>query len=356
MKELPYWLALNAVSVLGSRRIRKLIDFTGSAREAFSLPEEEILKAGIPEKAAAAFIRERAGIDPEHELLRCQELGINVVTLADSNYPELLMEIYDPPAVLYFRGELEELKGAAVAVVGSRKATAYGRNAAIKISRDLAAAGVAVISGMARGIDTCAHLGALEGGGRTYAVLGCGLDICYPPENKKLMARIERHGAVISEFPPGTRPRPAHFPMRNRIISGLSQAVLIVEAAEKSGALITADCALEQGRDVFAVPGSINSLTSRGCHRLLREGAGIAEGAEDILSALGLAGAVCSKPLPELTEEQQKILRNMEYEPLHIDRLAEACCMPAAELLAILVEMEINGLVKKLPGNYFLRV
>ncbi|NLM51457.1 MAG: DNA-protecting protein DprA [Firmicutes bacterium] len=357
MKDLPYWLALNCVSVLGARRIGRLLHYCqGDAQAAFNLSENDLLEAGLPPKVVNIFITERKNIDPFRELKRCQSLGINVLTLKDENYPELLKVIHDPPPVLYYRGRLAVLNSIAVAVVGSRKATAYGKATAEKISGDLARAGVVIVSGMARGIDTSAHLGALKGQGQTVAVLGCGLDICYPPENKSLREKIVQSGAIVSEFPLGTPPKPAHFPRRNRILSGLSQAVVVVEAAQKSGALITADCALEQGRDVFAVPGSINSPYSKGCHKLLKEGAAVAENADDILQALGLQPARKAEDPGEISEQAAAVLAKLEYEPVHFDTIVTACGLSAAELAIVLIELELKGMIKKMPGNFFLRV
>ena len=358
MSDVPYWLALTRISVLGARRILRLLHYAGSAEKAFTLTAGQLAEAGIPPKTAAAVLQERTKIDPEREWRQCRDLGIEVVRITDDGYPPLLLAIYDPPPLLFYRGELPRAEDTAVAVVGSRKASAYGRAAAERISAGLAAAGVVVISGMARGIDTCAHLGALAGGGRTVAVLGSGLDVCYPPENRKLYARIVQNGAVISEFPPGTAPKPAHFPLRNRIISGLSRAVVVVEAAAKSGALITADCALEQGRDVFAVPGSINSSVSKGCHRLLKEGAALAEDAQDILQGLGLEPATPSaeKQLSAADNPAAAVLVALECEPVHFDILAGMTGLSAAELNAFLVRLELEGRIKKLPGNYYLRV
>ena len=355
MSDLPFWLALNRVSVLGARRISQLITACGSAQEAFTVEPKKLEQLGLPLKVCAAFLREREQIDPLTEWRRCQELGLSVVTLADENYPPLLREIYDPPALLYYRGNIGCLSQTCAAIVGSRKATACGRASAEKFAAELAAAGIVVVSGMARGIDSHAHQGALRVQGTTAAVLGSGLDICYPPENRALREKIVENGVVISEFPPGSQPKPAHFPMRNRIISGLSLAVVVVEAAEKSGALITADCALEQGREVFAVPGSIHSPTSRGCHRLLKEGAALAESAADILGFLGQRLPEAAAAV-ELTAAQKLVLTALEYEPTHFDKLLQATGLTAADLSGLLVELELAGFVQKLSGNFYLRV
>lgn len=355
MEDTRYWVALSLVSRLGARRIRRLVEYFGSARAAFYAPAEELAASGIQAQAAAALVEERGDLDPDGAWENLRKAGFGVLTLYAGGYPPLLKEIYDPPAVLFYRGDARVLTAPSVAVVGSRQATEYGRTAAFRLGEVLGRAGLTVVSGMARGIDTCAHQGALQAPGATAAVLGCGLDICYPPENLKVREKIAQNGVIISEFPPGTQPRPANFPLRNRIISGLSLATVVVEAGEQSGALITADCALEQGREVFAVPGSINSPLSRGTHRLLKEGAAMAESAEDILLALGMAAPQKPQALL-LTPLQERILSAMEFETVHFDDLISRLGLAAAELSAVLAELELISAVRKLPGNYFLRV
>ncbi|MBT9140316.1 MAG: DNA processing protein DprA [Dehalococcoidia bacterium] len=357
LRELPFWLALSKISVLGARRIPRLVEVIGSAEKVFTADMDALVAAGLPAKVAAVMVAERKNVDPLRELQRLASAGFDAVLVNEERYPKILKEISDPPAVLYYRGDFTALDHLCVSLVGSRKATAYGKAVADRLSGDLASHGVTVVSGMARGIDTAAHLGALRAGGRTAAVLGCGLDICYPPENKKLRDKIERQGVILSEFPLGTQPKPPHFPMRNRIISGLSLAVVIVEAAERSGALITADSALEQGREVLAVPGSINSPASRGCHRLIKEGAALVESAADILATLGALSLVGMKDEQQnFTQTQKNILQFMEYEPVHFDELV-ACCALSAEALAVsLLELELVCAVKKMPGNHYLRV
>jgi DNA processing protein len=333
------------------------VEVIGSAEKVFAADVDALVSAGLPAKAAAVMVAECKAIDPHRELRRLISEGFAAVLVNEERYPKILKEISDPPAVLYYRGDFSALDHLCVSLVGSRKATAYGKAVADRLSGDLASLGVTVVSGMARGIDTAAHLGVLRAGGRTAAVLGCGLDICYPPENKKLRDQIERQGVILSEFPLGTMPKPPHFPMRNRIISGLSLAVIIVEAAERSGALITADSALEQGREVLAVPGSINSPASRGCHQLIKEGAALVESVADILAALGVSSLDSIKDeLHNFTPAQQKVLRFMEYEPVHFDELVACCRLSAEELAVNLLELELAGAVKKMPGNYYLRV
>jgi DNA processing protein len=357
MRDKPYWLALSQISVLGARRIHRLVEAFGSAEKAFSADEDQLMEAGLPAKAAAVITEERKQIDPDVLTERLHRMGMEAMTLADPLYPGLLKEIYDPPAVLYYRGNPKILAAPAIALVGARKATQYGKTTAYRLGSELASLGITVVSGMARGIDTAAHQGALQGGGNTAAVLGCGADICYPPENRSLREAIANRGILLSEFVPGTPPKPPHFPMRNRIISGLSLAVTVVEAAEKSGALITADCALEQGRDVLAVPGSIHSPASRGCHRLLREGAAVVEHVADILRAVHLyTEAETNIQTAQLSVAQQNVLRAMEFEPAHFDVIAGRVNMPAAALAVVLVELELAGSVRKMTGNYYLRV
>lgn len=356
MRDLPYWVALSKISSLGARRIIRLVEFFGSAKNAYFADTNALYRTGLPEKVLRVLIHERDKIDPYASVRQLADLGLQAVTLVQESYPFLLKQIYDPPAILYYRGDINVLNGTCVAMVGSRKATEYGKTAAGKIAEGLAAAGVVVVSGMARGIDTVAHQGALQAGGKTVAVLGCGLDICYPPENIKLREKIATYGLLLSEFPPGSQPKPANFPMRNRIISGLSLATVVVEAAEKSGALITADCALEQGRDVFAVPGSIHSPASKGCHRLIKEGAAMVEDVTDILNAMNVEAAVTKENVEQVTVLQLVVLEALEYEPIHFDDICARSGLSAAQLAAVLPELELAGMLKKMPGNYYLRV
>lgn len=287
MQEKAYCHALNLIPQLGPVRINRLLKACASAREVWGAAPGCLAQAeGIGEKLAAQVAAARARIDPAAAWEEFCAAGYGAVMQHEGDYPPLLREIYDPPPLLYYSGNLQVLHQACLAVVGSRRHTAYGREIAYKFAARLAALGITVVSGLARGIDTWAHRGALAGKGATAAVLGCGLDICYPPENRLLMQGIGQQGVVLSEFPPGSEPLPANFPRRNRLISGLSLGTLVVEAGEKSGALITASFALEQGREVYAVPGSITSPCSRGCHQLIKEGAKLADRVEAILEEL----------------------------------------------------------------------
>lgn len=293
------------------------------------------------------------------EIEKCVKLGIKIITTEDEAYPEKLRNIFDPPLCLYYKGALPVKDEVTIAVVGSRSATAFGKVNAGNISGNLASYGINIVSGMARGIDTHAHLGALKVSGRTTAVLGCGLDIIYPPENKKLMEAICQNGAVISEFPLGTEPNSWNFPMRNRIISGLSSAVIVVEASDKSGSLITANCALEQGRDVFAMPGNTLSAVAKGVNRLIKEGARLVENAEDILAELGIEAKTKNikkeKNIANLTKNEKKIYSLLE-ESLNIEEISLQTALPINILTATLTIMESKGIIKKLPGNIYIKL
>lgn len=290
-------------------------------------------------------------------LLSARRLGMDVVAWGDARYPPLLAEIPGPPLALWLRGDAAVLALPSVAIVGSRAATPYGLETASRLAGDLAASGALVVSGMARGVDSAAHRGALESGGRTVAVLGCGVDVAYPPEHRDLAARIAGRGAVVSELPPGTPPRSFHFPARNRIISGLSLATVVVEAAARSGSLITAGCALEQGRAVLAVPGGVLSGRHRGCHALIRDGAAVVESADDVLAELR------TSPLRLLRREgtaeapeADPVLRVMAAgEAYDVGALERETGLAAPKLLSRLLDLELRGAVRRLDGARFVR-
>lgn len=284
---------------------------------------------------------------------------IETVHLTSPRYPDRLRRIYDPPPLIYVRGDLRSAEPA-VAVVGSRRATATGRVVTERLAAGLAASGVTVVSGLARGIDAVAHRAALDAGGRTIAVLGCGLDVIYPPEHSGLMEAITQQGCIITEFPLGTPPLRHHFPQRNRIIAGLTLGVVVVEGDERSGALSTAGYALDEGREVMAVPGSVLNPLSRAPNGLLRQGATLVESAEDVLAAVGL-------PLPSRQTVQASAITPPEgppavvwqavrTEPTHIDQVAQEAGLPVAEVAALLMELEIRGLVRQVPGKHFIRI
>jgi DNA processing protein len=294
-------------------------------------------------------------------LERVAALRESVVTRLDPGYPPLLREIVDPPLVLHLRGDVALLSKPMIAVVGSRRASPYAMGAAAHLAAGLAKAGLAVVSGMARGIDAAAHRAALDSGGGTIAVLGTGIDVVYPRSNAALFERTAQSGAIVSEFPPGSPPTPEHFPVRNRIISGLSLGTLIVEATGRSGSLITARMAAEQGREVFAVPGPIFSAGSEGTHRLVQAGAKLVHDVNDILEELPASIGVSPASLPATPvrrpREQETILRLLNaYEPLHVETLAERCGKPSYALAAVLLELELDGAIRALPGNCYIRV
>ncbi|MDI9457779.1 MAG: DNA-processing protein DprA [Dethiobacteria bacterium] len=365
-EELIYLNALNRISFLGPARIVALLKHFGSPREAWCASRSEL--GEIPELKGyeERLLDERRRIDPQGEWQRLQKLRISCLSLHSSNYPPLLKQIPQPPPLLYCRGTWPKSDSPAVSVVGSRRCTFYGREVARRLAGELVTAGLIVVSGMALGIDTAAHDGALEAKGETIAVLGCSVERCYPLDNRDLMARIIKNGAVISEFPLDTPPLPQHFPRRNRIISGLTLGTVVVEASEKSGALITAFHALEQNREVFAVPGNIGSPYSRGCHRLLKEGARLVETAEDILEELGLdcagsiaaagaAATVREQKIAELEESERRLLELIPYQPQHIDEIIRCSGKEAARTGADLLSLELKGLIRQLPGKYFIR-
>ena len=284
--KIRYWLALKSIAGIGNVVFLALIDTFGTLEAVFSASAAELQKiTGITKKAAAGIAAFKDWDIINKDLAALEKAGINIITLQDSLYPPKLLEIYDRPPFLYVKGNLKK-DDIDIAIVGSRLASTYGKYTTERISRELALRGVTVVSGMARGIDSAAHQGALTARGRTIAVLGTGLDIIYPPENKKLFAAIGENGAVVSEYPLGTPPLASNFPARNRIISGMSYGVVVVEAGEKSGSLITARLALEQGREVFAVPGTIDSAGSRGTNKLIKQGAKLIENTDDILEEI----------------------------------------------------------------------
>ena len=370
LDDLKYWIALKSVSGIGNLTFRALLDNFGSPSLIFNTPVSKLTGInGITKKMAVAInnFSEWDKVNQNFELL--DKNKITVITYQDDDYPEKLKNIYDLPPFLYVRGSLMK-DDINIAIVGSRRATTYGKYTTERISRELAQKGVTVVSGMARGIDSAAHRGALAARGRTIAVLGSGLDVIYPPENKILFAEIIENGAVISEFPMGTPPIAANFPSRNRIISGMSYGVLVVEAGEKSGSLITARLALEQGREVFAVPGSVETPASRGTNRLIKEGAKLIENAEDILEEIipqlektkVLSDRLTSEneaKLPakeiKLTKIEKQVADFIFDKRIHVDDIIAATNLSPADVLSTLMSLELKNLVTQHPGKYFSR-
>ncbi|MGZ3674093.1 MAG: DNA-processing protein DprA [Ktedonobacterales bacterium] len=372
--DLPYWLALNRVKGIGPARFKLLLDAFGTAEAAWRGTISAWQAAGLDTRTANGLEQQRKRIVPEAEVERLIKLRVGVLRLSDATYPRLLREITLPPPVLYVRGTLTPEDDWAVAIVGTRRATAYGRQIAERLATELAQHGITIVSGLARGIDTHAHTSALDAGSRTIAVLGCGPDLVYPPENAKLAARIIESGCIITEFGPGTQPEAGNFPARNRLISGLSLGVLVAEAPDDSGALITTRFAAEQGRDVFAVPGNITSRASAGANRLIQDGAKLVLDVNDILSELNthlVSPSVSTRSIPstrrlpatspetptpppaqmELSmllpenDAESLVLQHLPAggEPRHIDEICRASSLPIATVSGSLVMLELKG-------------
>ena len=352
-----FWLGFGRVPFIGPARIGRLLDRFGDLERAWSAPASE-LRLVLDERSLESLLRTRRELDLDREYERVLALGIAVVTRADPSYPRLLAEVPAPPPVLYVKGELRPEDDLAVSVVGTRRLTSYGREVAGRIAGDLAASGVTIVSGLARGIDGAAHQAALKAGGRTIAVLGCGVDIVYPPEHRKLAAQIVESGALISDYAPGQPPDGPNFPARNRIISGLSLGVVVVEAPSRSGALITVDFAADQGREVFVVPGSVLSAASAGSNRLLRDGARPVTSAEDVLEDLNLRQrreqAAVQQALP-LDEGERRLLALLTGEPQHMDEIAAVANVPIHEAAALLLTLELKGLVRNAGAQHYAR-
>ncbi len=352
--ELKYWLGFNLVHGIGPARVHTLLDYFGDLGRAWQAREAELQKLGLDSRTIGNVLETRATVDLDVELSRIRDEGIQLLVWDMPAYPRYLREIPNPPPVLFVRGELLERDQWAIAVVGTRRLTSYGRQVTQQLVAGLVRHQVTIISGLARGIDALAHKAALEAGGRTIAVLGSGLDRIYPPENKKLATQIpDGHGAVVTEYALGVKPDAKNFPPRNRVISGMSLGVVVVEAGDRSGALITADFAVDQNREVFAVPGNINSPASRGTNRLIQQGAKLVSGIEDILEELNLAQipekAAVQMALPESAEESL-LLSLLSHQPTHIDELTRDAGLPSAQVSSTLTLMELKGMVLQVGG------
>jgi DNA processing protein len=352
-----YWVAFSLVKGIGAVRFQALLNFFGDPQIAWGAPTEALREAGLSAKVIENVVELRSSIDLDLVWEQLEAKGITVLIQTDENYPRRLQELDQPPPVIYMLGELTSEDEWAVAVVGTRRVTAYGRQVAEDIAGTLARNGISVISGLARGVDSISHQAALDAGGRTIAVLGCGLDRIYPPENRRLAEQITANGALISDYPPGTPPEASNFPPRNRLISGLSLAVVIVEAGQTSGALITAAFAADQGREVFAVPGNINSPGSKGTNRLIRDGAQPLLHPEQILEELELTMVAEQRTarvvLPADAVEAQ-LFEALGREPLHIDEIRSRTDLPIEKVTATLAVMELKGMVSQVGGMQYI--
>lgn len=353
MSDLAYWVGFNKVRGIGPLRLRALLDTYGSIDRAWRASAEQLRSVGLDSRSVSNLIKTRSEIDLDQEMRRIEAIGVHVLTWDSPDYPPLLLETHAPPPVLYVKGELRDQDAWAVAVVGTRRASTYGREVTRRLAGSLARNGITVVSGMARGIDGVAHRAALEAGGRTIAVFGCGIDHIYPAEHRKLAEQIASHGALVSDYPLGTPPEGRNFPPRNRIISGLSLGVLVTNAGKTSGALITADFAAEQGRDVFAVPGSILTQGSVGPNQLIQDGAKLVVRAEDILEELNLAMVAeqreARQALPE-DETEAALLKRLSTDPTHVDELQQETDLPISQVTSTLAMMELKGIVRQVGG------
>ncbi|MDD5287561.1 MAG: DNA-processing protein DprA [Dehalococcoidales bacterium] len=349
-KDLKYWIGFSFIPGIGRVRLGQLESYFGNLEEAWKAPAGELKKARLDDSIVRGITAWRPRLSLDTEMEKMERYGVQALTWHDEGiYPSRLKEIYDYPPILYVKGTILPEDEWCLAVVGTRRATVYGRQVTEEIVTDLAHNKITVVSGLARGIDTVAHHAALEAGGRTIAVSACGLDTIYPAENAGLAKRIIENGALVSEYPLGTKPKPEHFPRRNRILSGMSLGVLVTEAGESSGALITADLALEQNRDVLAVPGSILSPTSRGTNHLIQEGAKLVQNCQDILEELNLRAVAQQLEFKEITpasDTESLLLKKLSAEPSHIDEICAGSGLPVSTVSSTLAMMELKGLVK----------
>jgi DNA processing protein len=361
--ELSALLQLLSVAGIGPARVRALVGHFRSAQAVLAAPVHALCQVEGIERALAENIRQADNqAVAEKQLETADKQQCRMLSFWDAEFPAILKKIYDPPVVLFVNGELRPEDENALAVVGTRTPTEYGKIVAERLTAALVGHRVTIVSGLARGVDTVAHQTALKSGGRTVAVLGSGLDVIYPPENRRVAQEISQHGAVISEYFFGAKPDAVNFPRRNRIISGLTLGTIVVEAGESSGALITAQAALEHGREVFAVPGSIFSPKSLGPNRLIQEGAKLITSVDDILVELPQQydmfsqSPIAAPSAIQFNENEQKIMSLLSHEPVHIDLLSRQASMPASQLLAVLLDLEFKNAVKQLPGKFFVKL
>jgi DNA processing protein len=357
MTDLRYWIGFNIVRGIGPMRLRALLDYFGDIKRAWNAPAGELRQSGLDRRSLENLLASRAELDLNREVEKVAAAGAQALTWEDPAYPQLLLEIPAPPPVLYVKGTLTEEDAWAIAVVGTRRASTYGREVTRHLVKTLARSGITIVSGLARGIDAEAHKAALEADGRTIAVLGCGVDRIYPPEHRKLAQEIIASGALVSDYPLGTEPEGRNFPPRNRIISGLSLGVLITEAGKGSGALITADFAAEQGRDVFAVPGSVLLRGSAGTNTLIQEGANVVLNAADVLEELNLtmvAEQVEARQVLPTDKTEAALLELLSAEPTHVDEIQQQVGLPIAQVTSTLALMELKGMVRQVGGMKYI--
>jgi DNA processing protein len=358
MGSLEYWVGFNIVPAIGPAKVRALLDHFGNLETAWRADARALKQAGLDRLAIRNLVRLRDQLDLEAEMEKLARHQVTALTWEDEAYPSLLKQIYAPPPVLYVRGQLLPDDEWAVGLVGTRRATVYGKQVARMLGQDLAQSRVTVVSGLARGIDAIAHQAALDAGGRTIAVMACGLDRVYPPEHRNLAHAIMERGALVSDYPLGTPPEATNFPPRNRIISGLSLGVVVIEAGRRSGALITAEFATDQGREVFAVPGNIVSRTSIGCNRLIHDGAKMVLDVQDILEELNLTMIEVQAEAREILpadETEAQLLDLVSDAPVHVDEICRQSELPIHQVSSALAMMELKGMVRQVGGmNYIL--
>ncbi len=351
-----YWM--KNIPGIGNKKLKKLVEYCGSAQEVYGLTKRQLQKVeGIRACDAEAIAESRNHFDLEKNVQILRETGISMITIEEEEFPERLKNISDCPYAVFYKGRLPKEDEKTAAIVGARMCSSYGRAVSLALGEKLAACSVSIVSGMAYGIDSFGHWGAIRGRGNTYAVLGCGADICYPAGGKELYDKILQSGGILSEYPPHTNPAPAQFPARNRLISALSDVIIVVEAKNKSGSLITADFALEQGKDVYAVPGRLDDAQSAGCNELIRQGSGIITSFEGLLTDLGLepdkSGAKDKILKKSLEKEEALVYSCFGLQPRNMEELLKETKIPAARLADLLVKLQIKGLVEEYFKNHY---
>jgi len=358
-QEKKYWVAFTKIYSVGPKKFKRLHEHFGSMKTAWNASYNELLRAGLIPKDVQTVLTERKNINPDTVLEEIERLNIFIIDITDTRYPSLLKEIYAPPQILYVLGSLPQDKYTHISVVWTRKTSAYGRQITPMLVSELSQVGFTIVSGLALGIDALAHQAALTNDAQTIAVLGCGLDVIYPVSNRRLALDMIAHGgAIISEYPIGTKPLKQHFPARNRIISGLSRGVVVIEGSTDSGSLITASCALEQNREIFAVPGNISNTTSQGPNKLLKMGATVVTSAQDILDVLHVSKPLCSKKTLSVpaTGEEKLILETLSATPLHIDEIIRACKLNTSTINKVLTMLELKGNITNTGNNQYIRL